>query len=660
MPRIKLALWQKVFVIVGVPLLAAFLATNLIGWQLFQTAINAIEAAFRSRGEERAAILSQLEGARLSLLGASVIIAGMALLSVALTVRKLNHPIDQLKRAARRISGGDLQTRVPDVGDELGDLATALESTREHLRTSLAEVARQAKMEAELRAESHHENELSILLALSQLLLGTTDENTILRLAVETTAELLNADFSSIVLPDEQSGALVIRAVYGWPQSEIGQKLGPGTESQTGYTLLQGHPVAVYDYGLPLPFKIQPDPKVASGLSVPMIHEGHILGALFIHTSRPRHFEQEDIRLLTLVANQTAAALERARLYAQSLVQSSELRTLARIGEALNRAETAGITLRLVLTEALKLVNNDQGCIILVEPDDFTLRLYTWLGIPDRSVQEFNARRFQKYHGIFARSILRGEVVEIHDHHNGAESAFEFTDTLLAQKVNVPLKTEDKTIGVLALHGLPVNDQARRMLLALADLAATAIAKMRLYERTQMLAITDDLTGLYNRRGFFELGQREFERARRFERPLAAIMFDIDFFKAINDTYGHSVGNQVLADLARLCQHHMREVDLLGRYGGEEFVVLLPETSLEGATQAAERLRRAVAEAVYKTGRGDINITISVGVAILPARFDSLTELIDQADSALYSAKRSGRNTISVWSPDSARDPSRL
>jgi diguanylate cyclase (GGDEF)-like protein len=170
-----------------------------------------------------------------------------------------------------------------------------------------------------------------------------------------------------------------------------------------------------------------------------------------------------------------------------------------------------------------------------------------------------------------------------------------------------------------------------------------------------MLAVTDDLTGLYNRRGFLELAQREFERARRFGRPLGAIMFDIDNFKTVNDTQGHSAGNQVLAELARLCQNEMREVDLLGRYGGDEFVALLPETSLEGAAQAAERLGRAVARATHTTGRADVQITISLGVAVLADESGSLAELIDHADIAMYQAKQNGRNQACVWSPASTK-----
>lgn len=651
LPKLRLSLRVKLLLLVALPLGVTFLATAVVAWFLSQNIISSLGAAQWTSEADRVQATEQVQLAAIAIVCTAALVLGAALLLAPFWFREIHRPIEQLKVAAARISNGDLATPVPAVADEWNDLGQTLEHTRIYLRSMLTEIARRAKMEAQLTAEARHSDELSILLALSQLLLNTTDEKTILDLTVKTAAELLNVAFSSIVLPETKSGELTIVAVHGWPSSALGERPGRNADSQTGYTLMQGRPVAVDDYGEPQPFKVNADASVISGLSVPMSHESRIVGALFVHSRTRRRFGPEDIRLLTLVANQTGAALERARLYAQSLVQANELRTLAQISEALNRAETADITLRLVLTEALKLVNDDQGCIILIEPDGYTLRLYTWLGIPDRSVEQFNDRHFQKYHGIFARSIMRGELVEV-DPSDDPQTAHDYADTLLAQKINVPLKTDDKTIGVISLNGLPVNDQARRMLLALADLAATAIAKTRLYERTQVLAMTDDLTGLYNRRGFFELGQREFERARRFNRPLAAVMFDIDHFKDVNDNHGHSTGNLVLAELAGLCRTEMRDVDLLGRYGGEEFVLLLPETAHAGGDQAAERLRRSVGSNVFKTGRIDLFITISLGVAVLTEADQTLSELIDHADQALYQAKRAGRNQAGRWHAD--------
>jgi diguanylate cyclase (GGDEF)-like protein len=176
--------------------------------------------------------------------------------------------------------------------------------------------------------------------------------------------------------------------------------------------------------------------------------------------------------------------------------------------------------------------------------------------------------------------------------------------------------------------------------------AAIAVENARLFEETHRLAITDPLTGLYNRRGLFELGQREIDRVHRFHRPLAAIMLDIDRFKQVNDIYSHAVGDQVLRVLAEVCRANLREVDLLGRYGGEEFAILLPETDAQAARQVAERLRQEIASTPVMTPRGPISFTVSLGVTIALDGIPELAVLLDRADTAMYAAKQAGRNRV--------------
>ena len=146
-----------------------------------------------------------------------------------------------------------------------------------------------------------------------------------------------------------------------------------------------------------------------------------------------------------------------------------------------------------------------------------------------------------------------------------------------------------------------------------------------------------------------ELAQREFRRARRHRRPLTAIMLDIDHFKKVNDTYGHAVGDQVLQIIAARCRETVREIDILGRYGGEEFVVLLLETDIDGTCVMAERLRQCVAEPPISTDGGPLVITISLGIAILDKECTDLDNLLRRADQALYVSKRNGRNRASTW-----------
>jgi diguanylate cyclase (GGDEF)-like protein len=165
-------------------------------------------------------------------------------------------------------------------------------------------------------------------------------------------------------------------------------------------------------------------------------------------------------------------------------------------------------------------------------------------------------------------------------------------------------------------------------------------------EEVQRLAITDSLTGLYNRRHFFELAEHELQRARRYRRSLSAIMLDIDHFKQVNDTYGHAVGDHVLKEVADSCRQAMLKEDVLGRYGGEEFVIMMPESNLVATCQVAERLRQSIAQKTIDTEVGPVMVTVSLGVITLDDECSTLETLLAGADQALYWAKRSGRNRV--------------
>ena len=167
-------------------------------------------------------------------------------------------------------------------------------------------------------------------------------------------------------------------------------------------------------------------------------------------------------------------------------------------------------------------------------------------------------------------------------------------------------------------------------------------------ERLQELATTDDLTKLANRRHFRDSATRELVRAGRYGRPLSLVTIDLDDFKRVNDTLGHSTGDHVLCRVAEMGLSEIREVDLFARVGGEEFALLLPDTSLEEARAVAERFREKVAKAVISTDRGRVSITLSAGVATVSPRVEDLDDLLKLADRALYRAKNDGRNLVRV------------
>jgi two-component system cell cycle response regulator len=167
-------------------------------------------------------------------------------------------------------------------------------------------------------------------------------------------------------------------------------------------------------------------------------------------------------------------------------------------------------------------------------------------------------------------------------------------------------------------------------------------------ERLTRLSVTDELTGLHNRRHFRERFELEVRRATRYYHPLSVIMLDIDHFKRVNDTHGHPVGDEVLQRLGHIIEEHLRETDIKARYGGEEFIMALPETTPEIARRIADRLRESIEEEVFETEAGPLSITASLGVASGLGDLDA-ESLVNQADKALYRAKRDGRNRVILY-----------
>jgi len=172
------------------------------------------------------------------------------------------------------------------------------------------------------------------------------------------------------------------------------------------------------------------------------------------------------------------------------------------------------------------------------------------------------------------------------------------------------------------------------------------LAKDRIAARYRRASLTDSLTGVANRRGFFERGERLLMRARFAREPTAIIIFDLDRFKSINDWYGHLAGDEVLTSFCRLATSHLRPNDLFGRIGGEEFVSLLPDTGEDDAIWMAERVRRAFEASSHPIGQRAIRSTVSVGVAISDEEYSDLSALLAAADRALYRAKALGRNRV--------------
>ncbi|MEW6571835.1 MAG: sensor domain-containing diguanylate cyclase [Nitrospirota bacterium] len=224
-----------------------------------------------------------------------------------------------------------------------------------------------------------------------------------------------------------------------------------------------------------------------------------------------------------------------------------------------------------------------------------------------------------------------------------------------------PVIFHDEVIGTLLLKAIKkdhaFSEREMKLCSAIADASANALYNAYLYDRLEKekiklerLAVTDFMTGIYNIRYFYNRLEEEFSRARRHNMPLSCVMFDIDYFKRINDKYGHRIGDIVLRELAQLIRGCMRRSDIFARYGGEEFITLLPQTPKEDAVIKAEQIRKTIEEYQFMGLDENEKITVSVGIACLCGENVSCSDdLITFADHALFTAKNSGRNQIVAY-----------
>lgn len=209
------------------------------------------------------------------------------------------------------------------------------------------------------------------------------------------------------------------------------------------------------------------------------------------------------------------------------------------------------------------------------------------------------------------------------------------------------LINEKRHIGSVVIKGLLKEDEEKAIILC--HQFALALRRVKLYQKIEHTAITDSLTELYTRGYTLRRLDEELERSRSRKIYMSLLMIDVDHFKNCNDTYGHLVGDQILRVMGTIIKDSIREIDIPGRYGGEEFCVVLPDTDLTGATQVAERIRETCENRVIKAYDASLSVTVSIGIAVYPKDAKKSGELLDKADWTLYKAKKQGRNRVCIF-----------
>lgn len=294
----------------------------------------------------------------------------------------------------------------------------------------------------------------------------------------------------------------------------------------------------------------------------------------------------------------------------------------------------------------------ERGMLHLVSPSTGQLQVRATLGFSDERICIIRSPNEPGYPALVMRE-RRPLLVADARSPEAQDGAYMIPKEMRNARsiILAPLTYGDQVLGTLSLCADRPNAFNESNLRLLASFAATTSAAMQnaiLHAEIKHLAVTDPLTGEYNRRAFFEIGQRELERCVRYGIPLSAVMIDIDHFKQINDTHGHMIGDHILRSLAARCKESIRENDIFGRYGGDEFALLLPDTPPDAAEQIAARIRDTVHAFTWEGESHELPVSISIGIACADLRHRVLEDLLAEADKALYRAKTSGRNRIEV------------
>lgn len=388
------------------------------------------------------------------------------------------------------------------------------------------------------------------------------------------------------------------------------------------------------------------DARILSLIAVPVMEGSTPVGLLTVDSSRYHAFNEPGQMTVKMFSGQIAKILERERVYTIIKHDITALRIIKEFSSSLAAS---------------------------IHYDDVVNKLchysrQAFSGAPfffEHGMQGFQAKQFPgEISGapkeIDFRGTLAGLAIE-NRHKEYVSDIRQFVMKVLPPQfrtedarsvIAVPLFFEGDLIGIFGMLSTQkefLDSRQISLVEVMCNQAATSIANAKMHAEIERMATTDGLTGLYNHRVFQQKLTEELKRSERHETPLSLLLTDIDFFKKVNDTYGHPVGDLVLRGVSKILLHEIRDIDIAARYGGEEFVVILPGTDSVGAKNIAERLRKAIMAETFSSDNRTLKVTTSIGIATVPADARTKEELIERTDQALYHAKHNGRNQSVNW-----------
>ncbi len=395
-------------------------------------------------------------------------------------------------------------------------------------------------------------------------------------------------------------------------------------------------------------------PTTRSFYAVPMWREETLAGILNLSFDRKYVMPIGHWNMLVAMTQQAALALERARLFNEAQRAARESAGLYQIGLVATSSLNIEEVLRLIFEQVDRVLHPDTFYIALYKEELGELR-YDIFVENGHNLPPFRAHLDNV--GVASWVIRNREPIFIRDWNVEREQMpFEanVVGSQTCSSISVPLVAKDKIVGVMSAQALKphaFDEHNLRLLTSIANQAALALENARLHATVNEQAQRDSLTGAYNHGAFLEKADQALAEARDNHTSVALVMLDVDKFKQYNDTYGHLVGNDVLRSVVASIQGHVKSTDLVGRWGGEEFTILLPDVTRGQARMITERIRQTVACNVMGEieGKSIPSPTVSQGIAFFPEDAQNVEEMIGKADTALYQAKDLGRNHIVEW-----------
>ena len=480
---------------------------------------------------------------------------------------------------------------------------------------------------------------IAILYDASQAVLSTVDLDEVLRQILMIARDYFHLQNVAILLLDKEASELYPRSQIGWDKGceTIRLEMGAGI---TGAAAKLKRPVYVPDVSQD-PRYVVSAKSTRSELAIPLMVRDEVVGVLDCQSEKLNYFDSETIDLLTIFSTQASMALQNARLHSLERRRASQLEAINAIAQQM----TAVLDLKELLSKVCSLIQHafqvSHVSVLLKEEDELFLRAHHGELTPHLPADG----KLSLGNEFWMQTISSGRTLIENDTRQSTEQPGFYVET--ASRMCIPLVSFGQSLGVLVLD----SDRAGAFqpgdiqpLESVADICATAIQNASYVDRVKQLAYLDGLTGIFNRR-FFELRiMEEMDRARRFGTGMAVIMVDIDQFKRLNDEFGHLLGDEVLRQVSSIFHQQVRKIDVVCRYGGEEFAILLSQTNLIHAVGVAEKLRRLVES--WQFPGVPRPVTISAGAASYPEHGTTRDDLVKSADAGLYAAKQGGRNRV--------------